>query len=431
MSLARVTLNLGTSAALVAAQLAPLPLVGPVGGFMGVAPALAQQRTQIQCYSVQGQQNSCSLPPGARDITYMGPDRSGRCREGSTWRQRGNTLWVTGGCGGVFEMSYSGSGGGWGGSGGSGGGWGGSGGSGGGWGGSGGSGGFAGEVTCRSQNYEPQTCRVNTGGRVTVVQQLSREPCIEGQNFRFDNRSITVRNGCQARFGYGYGNNNGGGWGGGGGNWGGGNGGFQAELRCSSNRNAYQRCPADTQNRVVLVRQVSDAECRQGSSWGYDNGGIWVNRGCQGYFAYGYGNYQPSYGGGSGNGGSGGGGGGSGVAAGFLGAGLAAGLIALLNSKGAKADTSNPNARVTANYGLFPGAAQAEAKACMEESARQLGQSGATAITLNSVVSAQPSGNGWRTVADITGTWPRETNRLEIDCSASGSKVTAFDVKAR
>jgi hypothetical protein len=67
----------------------------------------------------------------------------------------------------------------------------------------------------------------------------------------------------------------------------------------------------------------------------------------------------------------------------------------------------------------------------MEESARQLGQSGATAITLNSVVSAQPSGNGWRTVADITGTWPRETNRLEIDCSASGSKVTAFDVKAR
>ena len=27
--------------------------------------------------------------------------------------------------------------------------------------------------------------------------------------------------------------------------------------------------------------------CRQGSGWGYDNGGIWVDRGCRGEFRYG------------------------------------------------------------------------------------------------------------------------------------------------
>lgn len=423
MQLAGRLMSFAASGALVVAQLAPLPVLAPVGTALGVAPAAAQtQRTEIQCYAAQGQQNSCALPPGTRSVTYLGPDRSGICREGQTWRKRGNSLWVANGCGGMFEVTYAG-----GGSGGSGGNWGGSGGN---WGGSGGSGGFVGEITCRSRNYEAETCNVPTGGRVEVVQQISREPCIQGQTFRFDSRSITVRNGCQARFGYGYGNS-GGGWGGSGGGWG--NDGFQAELRCSSNGNRYQRCPADTQGRVILVRQVSQSACTQGSSWGFDNGGIWVNRGCQGYFAYGYGNYRPNSSGETypGNQGNQGGGGGSGVAAGLLGAGLAAGLIALINSKGSKADASNPNARISANYGLFPGGAQAEAKACMEEASRQLGHSGASAVTLNSVASAQPSGGGWRLVSDVTGTWPKETSRLEVDCVASGTKVTAFDVKAR
>lgn len=95
--------------ALVIAQVAPLPVATPVGAMLGPSPALAQsQRTEIQCYAAQGQQNSCALPPGTRSVTYLGPDRSGICREGQTWRKRGNSLWVANGCGGMFEVTYAG-----------------------------------------------------------------------------------------------------------------------------------------------------------------------------------------------------------------------------------------------------------------------------------------------------------------------------------
>ncbi len=416
------------SAATTLAQVAPLS----IGlALVPAAPAAAQNYVEIQCYSQPGQQNSCPLPPNTRSVMFKGPDRSGICREGQTWRKRGNSLWVSNGCGGIFEATVSGnSGGGWGGSGGSGGGWGGgSGGSGGNW----GNQGWAGEVTCRSRDNQPQTCRVNTGGRVQLLQQYSNSACVEGQSWRYDRQSITVRNGCQARFAYGYGNQ-GGGWGGSGGSGGGWNNnrGFAGEIRCASRNNNYQRCGVDTGGRVELVERISNASCNQGSSWGYDRSSIWVNRGCEARFAYGYGNYQPSFGS-SGSGNSGGGGGGSGVAAGFLGAGLAAGLIAILNSRGHSASeaTSTTAARVSANYDLFPGAAREEARLCLEEGARQLGATGATAIQLNSVPSTQQQSGGWRLVSDVTGTWPKQSNRLLLDCTAAGGKVTAFDVRER
>jgi hypothetical protein len=47
---------------------------------------------------------------------------------------------------------------------------------------------------------------------------------------------------------------------------------------------------------VQLAKQRSDSPCRQGYSWGYDRGGIWVDRGCRADFivnAYQYGSgYQ-------------------------------------------------------------------------------------------------------------------------------------------
>ncbi|WP_448578455.1 DUF3011 domain-containing protein, partial [Thermaurantiacus sp.] len=104
------------------AQVAPLS----IGlALLPTAPAAAQNYVDIQCYSQPGQQNSCQLPPNTRSVMFKGPDRSGICREGQTWRKRGNSLWVANGCGGIFEAMVSG------GSGGSGGSWGGSGGSGG------------------------------------------------------------------------------------------------------------------------------------------------------------------------------------------------------------------------------------------------------------------------------------------------------------
>lgn len=62
----------------------------------------------------------------------------------------------------------------------------------------------------------------------------------------------------------------------------------QGFLHCASNGYRYQFCSANTQGRVVLVREVSTGNlCRQGRGWGFDNSGIWVDRGCRADFSFG------------------------------------------------------------------------------------------------------------------------------------------------
>lgn len=58
-------------------------------------------------------------------------------------------------------------------------------------------------------------------------------------------------------------------------------------LRCGSRGFGYRYCRAYTDGRVRLVRQISLARCRQGDSWGYDNRGVWVDRGCEAEFRVG------------------------------------------------------------------------------------------------------------------------------------------------
>jgi len=48
-------------------------------------------------------------------------------------------------------------------------------------------------------------------------------------------------------------------------------------------------CTADTRYGARLVRQVSQAPCKQEESWGYDEEGIWVDKGCGGEFTLGHG----------------------------------------------------------------------------------------------------------------------------------------------
>jgi hypothetical protein len=82
----------------------------------------------------------------------------------------------------------------------------------------------------------------------------------------------------------------------------------EGSLTCASNDGRYRYCRADTQNRVQLVRQMSNSRCSQGYSWGFDYRGIWVDRGCRAEFVYGR------------RGGGGGSNTGAAVAAGILGA---------------------------------------------------------------------------------------------------------------
>ena len=67
-------------------------------------------------------------------------------------------------------------------------------------------------------------------------------------------------------------------------------------ITCSSNDGRRHYCNADTRRGVRLSRQISGSECVQTRSWGYDNRGVWVDRGCRAEFVVGGG-------GGGGNGG--------------------------------------------------------------------------------------------------------------------------------
>jgi DUF3011 family protein len=58
-------------------------------------------------------------------------------------------------------------------------------------------------------------------------------------------------------------------------------------LTCSSDDMARHFCRANTSNGVQMIHQRSGSPCTQGYSWGYDNGGIWVDHGCRADFSLG------------------------------------------------------------------------------------------------------------------------------------------------
>ncbi len=65
-------------------------------------------------------------------------------------------------------------------------------------------------------------------------------------------------------------------------------------IVCESHGYRRNFCRVDTEGRVRLVREISRGNlCRQGRGWGFDNRGIWVDRGCRGVFEFGRGRGSP------------------------------------------------------------------------------------------------------------------------------------------
>ncbi len=62
--------------------------------------------------------------------------------------------------------------------------------------------------------------------------------------------------------------------------------GLLQRMRCESSSSDWGRkyCTADTRNGVRLTRNLGDSDCREGSTWGYDNNGVWVSNGCRAEF---------------------------------------------------------------------------------------------------------------------------------------------------
>lgn len=58
-------------------------------------------------------------------------------------------------------------------------------------------------------------------------------------------------------------------------------------LRCESTDGRWRACSVDTRGGVTLSRQLSQAGCWQGDTWGYDRNRIWVTNGCRAEFRVG------------------------------------------------------------------------------------------------------------------------------------------------
>jgi hypothetical protein len=134
-------------------------------------------------------------------------------------------------------------------------------------------------VSCHSEDMRRHTCYTGEHGAIRLLKRHSEAECIEGRTWGQEPRGIWVDRGCRADFEVVVGGNlNAGNYGP---NW---DTGVVTALSCSSEDGKRHHCPAETRWGVRLVRQRSGSPCTQDSTWGYDNKGIWVDRGCRADF---------------------------------------------------------------------------------------------------------------------------------------------------
>lgn len=136
-------------------------------------------------------------------------------------------------------------------------------------------------VTCASDDGKRHLCRVTTQYGVRMTNQRSGSPCTQGQTWGYNRDGIWVDRGCRADFWLGGGYHGGGHQGGGGGYPNG------QQITCSSNDGKRNFCNADTSRGVRMINQRSGSPCVQSQTWGFNQKGIWVDRGCRADFQLG------------------------------------------------------------------------------------------------------------------------------------------------
>jgi hypothetical protein len=240
-----------------------------VGAAFGASTQASAQRYDdgygsggiIRCESRDYRQVYCGTDArdGARIVNQLSDTA---CVEGRTWGWDRRGVWVSGGCRGEFEIGSLGYRGGHDGAYGQG-------------------GGYGEVVRCESRDYRQVYCNIETRRGVQLVNQLSSTACVEGRTWGADRRGVWVSGGCRAEFAVG----------------GGGGYGYQGDrglpidraqrtVVCESKDNRYRHCPTRIRRGADLVRQMSErSDCVFNRSWGYDNNGVWVDRGCRGEFA--------------------------------------------------------------------------------------------------------------------------------------------------
>jgi hypothetical protein len=134
-------------------------------------------------------------------------------------------------------------------------------------------------VSCNSDDMHRHSCYTGQHGAIRLLKRHSEAECIEGRTWGQESRGIWVDRGCRAEFevvvgGYSNAGNYGPNW----------DTGAVTALNCSSEDGKRHYCAAETRWGVRLVKQRSGSPCTQNSTWGYDNHGIWVDRGCRADF---------------------------------------------------------------------------------------------------------------------------------------------------
>jgi len=135
------------------------------------------------------------------------------------------------------------------------------------------------EIYCASNDGRGTRCQMPWRDSV-LARQMSKAACIEGRTWGSDPYSVWIKGGCRGNFrnarGYGrYDRDRGrydrdddrGG----------------REVYCASNDNRGTRCQMPWRY-SVLSRQMSDAACIEGRTWGSDPYSVWVKGGCRGQF---------------------------------------------------------------------------------------------------------------------------------------------------
>ena len=207
-----------------------------------LVPSRASAQQTITCESNNGSRKYCgNNNPG--QVSLQRQLSQSPCVQGQSWGVDNQGLWVDRGCRAEFSV--------------------------GGW--NGGNGGS--QITCESNNGQRNYCGPGNPGQVSLVRQMSQSSCTQGQTWGVDGRGLWVDRGCRAVFSMNGGNNGG---------WNGGNNG-NGQITCESNNGQRQYC-GNVGNNVSMQRQMSQSPCIQGQTWGVDNQGLWVDRGCRAVF---------------------------------------------------------------------------------------------------------------------------------------------------
>jgi hypothetical protein len=123
-------------------------------------------------------------------------------------------------------------------------------------------------ITCSSNDGKRNWCAIGNSRDAQLVRQISGSPCVRGQTWGIDNRGLWVDRGCRADFVFSTGPPPRP---------------PQQTVNCSSNNGKRNWCGPARDAR--LVRQISGSPCVRNQTWGIDNQGLWVDRGCRADFA--------------------------------------------------------------------------------------------------------------------------------------------------